>query len=322
MKINFNSFSLGRCGGTRFIFELSNRLVDRGHKVTITHAGLPLLHEWYNPIKAELIECNIGLASRFLNKYGFYKINVHEAQEKNLVKAIPDCDINVATYYDTAEPTVKSGKGKLFYLIQHYEPLFFKANSLEYIAALKTYALPLKHLCVSKWLTTLVKGSFIGNGVNLSQFHPMPIKKEYDVMVIPNPTLKYKGDYTTVIKKLENLNYKVLVVKGLSELELVNAYNKSKTFLFLSEREGFAYPPLEAMACGTPVISTPCAEYFTMNSNVCLLPMNYLMDDIVDSVKCMLENKTYSEYLISYGMQTAFDFSFSKVVDRFLEAVA
>jgi hypothetical protein len=39
MHINFNSLNLGLAGGTRFIFELANRLVDLNYKVTITHLG-------------------------------------------------------------------------------------------------------------------------------------------------------------------------------------------------------------------------------------------------------------------------------------------
>ncbi|MFB6143974.1 MAG: glycosyltransferase family 4 protein [Candidatus Nanohaloarchaea archaeon] len=38
------------------------------------------------------------------------------------------------------------------------------------------------------------------------------------------------------------------------EDEIVETYNEIDTFLFSSEREGWGYPPSEAMKCGTPVI--------------------------------------------------------------------
>lgn len=321
MKINFNSFSLGRCGGTRFIFELSNRLVDRGYQVTITHAGLPTLHDWFSPIKAELIECNVGLSTRFFNKY-VHKIDVHKAQEKNLIKAIPDCDVNVATFYDTAKPTVESGKGKLAYLVQHYEPNFFADGSYECAMARASYDLPLMKLCVSQWLTGKVRGKFIGNGINLEKFRRYPISRKYDVMVIPNPTLKYKGNYDPIVKGLRKSGVNVLAVSNVSEAELVKSYNLSSIMLFLSEQEGFGYPPLEAMACGANVVSTPCTEYFVGEKNCLLLPKDYSTDDVVSQVKRLIDNKHLASYLVEEGYSTAQQFNFDKVVDRFVEAVA
>jgi hypothetical protein len=45
---------------------------------------------------------------------------------------MPDCDVNIATTYNTAEPTFRSRKGKkLAYLVQHYTPSFFAEGSEE-----------------------------------------------------------------------------------------------------------------------------------------------------------------------------------------------
>jgi len=315
MKINFNSFSLGLGGGNRLIFELSNTLVDKGHKVTITHAGIPSLHNWYSPIKAKLIECNIGIPMRFLNKYGIRKINIHSQREKNMKKHIPDCDINIATYYDTVRPTLLSKKGIPFYLVQHYEPLFFPENSPEWIEARGTYKLPLSRLCVSHWLTEKVNGQYIGNGINLNKFKHQNLERTYDVMVIPRK-LSWKGEYDLLIGQLKFHGFKVLVVNNLSDDELVKAYNSSKIFIFLSEKEGFGYPPLEAMACGCVVISTNCTEYLT-DKNAFILPQKYLFSDIISKIGWLLKHKNYHTSIINEGFITAKQYNFDNVVKRF-----
>lgn len=91
--------------------------------------------------------------------------------ESALSRSIPDCDINVATYYLTAYPALRSGKGVPFYYVQHYEPLFFEDKYNKAVAN-STYFLPLKKLVVSEWLGNLMKSMthhaalFVGNGVD------------------------------------------------------------------------------------------------------------------------------------------------------------
>lgn len=57
-----------------------------------------------------------------------------------------------------------------------------------------------------------------------------------------------------VIKKLGLSSY-VIKTGYVPEDDLPILYNIMDIFLFLSEYEGFGFPPLEAMACGTPVVA-------------------------------------------------------------------
>lgn len=55
-------------------------------------------------------------------------------------------------------------------------------------------------------------------------------------------------------RKLEIEN-KLLHIGVVSKAELIDIYNLADVFVFPSLYEGFGIPPLEAMACGTPVIA-------------------------------------------------------------------
>lgn len=48
----------------------------------------------------------------------------------------------------------------------------------------------------------------------------------------------------------------ILPFSGLSDEDIINAYNAATVFLFPSLAEGFGWPIAEAMACGCPVITT------------------------------------------------------------------
>ena len=57
-------------------------------------------------------------------------------------------------------------------------------------------------------------------------------------------------------EKKNNLQNRVLQIDKLRLTEIADLYNSVDVLLFPSFYEGFGRPPMEAMACGLPVIST------------------------------------------------------------------
>ncbi len=104
-----------------------------------------------------------------------------------------------------------------------------------------------------------VDGDVVHCGVNVKQFFPKKIKKEFDLLFIGSFD-KLDG-YPFFRKTIENmeLSPKIRAVvfenEWLSDYELINVYRKSKILISVSYKEPMGMVPLEAMSCGVPVIA-------------------------------------------------------------------
>lgn len=101
-------------------------------------------------------------------------------------------------------------------------------------------------------------------GVDTNVFKPQNVGKSYDVLFIGNKDKGYKLLIQSVNLFAKKPKLKTIFrEKGetLSDKELVNIYNKSRVLVALNQNEPFGLIPLEAMACGTPVIAVEEGGY-------------------------------------------------------------
>jgi len=72
--------------------------------------------------------------------------------------------------------------------------------------------------------------------------------------------IKYHNYLKELTKKL-NLENRIIFYPKVTDEELIELYNKAKALISPSLKEGFGLPPLEALACGTPVILSNIPVY-------------------------------------------------------------
>ena len=117
---------------------------------------------------------------------------------------------------------------------------------------------------------------------------------------------------------LENKN--VISLGFVSSEELAQIYKMATVFVMPSLYEGFGLPVLEAMASGTPVISTKegsleevCgdAAYFVDAKNI---------DDIASGIKKVFFNEDVQKELIAKGKKNAQKFSWEKTAGETISA--
>ena len=96
-------------------------------------------------------------------------------------------------------------------------------------------------------------------------------------------------------------------------------YALSELFIYPSFYEGFGFPVLEAMAMGTPVITSNRSSLPEIAENGALLVNPNQVEKIADGIKTILNNPKIKECLIAKGLKQAEKFSWEKTAREWTE---
>ena len=97
---------------------------------------------------------------------------------------------------------------------------------------------------------------------------------------------------------------------------LAALYRLAAVFVFPSLYEGFGLPPLEAMASGTPVVTSNVSSLPEVAGDAAVLVDPYDVDSIVSGVRRVLTDPALADDLRRKGLVRARDFSWERSVAR------
>lgn len=123
--------------------------------------------------------------------------------------------------------------------------------------------------------------------------------------------------YESVFKRLEALGLRdhVQFVGYLEEEELPLWYAAATVFVFPSIYEGFGMPPLEAMACGTPVVTSNSSSLPEVVGDAGLMVPPTDAQALATAILRVLQNDDLRESLHRRGLQRARSFSWQKTAE-------
>lgn len=107
---------------------------------------------------------------------------------------------------------------------------------------------------------------------------------------------------TRQVKFLEYVSYK----------ELPKIINQAVALVFPSLWEGFGFPVLEAMACGTPVITSNLSSLPEVAGNAAILINPYNSEEITDAMQQIATDDKLRSHLSIEGIKQANNFSWEK----------
>lgn len=314
------------CGGSKIILQHANKLTHLGHNITlISHYPKPT---WFP-----------------LDK------RIHFIQvpwDKVLCKSIPQCDIIIATYWREIYECVEQKIAPVVYFEQGDFHLF-DLDKLDK----RTYNYISKQLKTVKFIYTVstfakeklneiynVEASVIPNAVDSDIFFYMPHKKNL------KPTITIIGSENSDFKRISNILQAIKIIKNKGyEIELnwitpdtpsipfgntiINpdqhiigdVLRSSDIFICASIYEAFCLPVLEAMTCGTAVITTNNGGNmdFVENNNNALLVEKDNINDLVEKMELLLVDSALRNKIAINGVETSKQFSWDKTINQIVQ---
>lgn len=98
--------------------------------------------------------------------------------------------------------------------------------------------------------------------------------------------------------------------------ELLALYSGAEVFVFPSLYEGFGLPPLEAMACETPVIASNVSSIPEIVGDAAILVDPSDIQAIKNSIYCLYDNEDLKKKLIQKGLDRIKLFSWAETVNE------
>ena len=354
MKINFPLEGLNISGGIRIITNIANGFARKGHFIRIIVPDYASTSHF--PLD-EAIELVVVPTKKFgrLQKI-YYRLYLCLLSTRNSDLAFATG--YKTPYYLLASKIVCISRVKLFYLIQGYEPfshvqravgLNLLSKKILYTVAKLSYRLPLVKIAVSNWLKFQIgldPVTVISNGVDLSVFQPagtgLHETKAFIVGVIgsrsPGKGYSVFLEAMQIIFAKKKTGIAVLlaaqssveipagifteVIRPVNDLEMVQFYRRCDVFVFTSFVEGFGLPPLEAMACGVPVITTDCGGVmdFANDKNSLTIPAGNATA-LAEGILRIQKEASLRNSLRSQGLESSKIFSLDSMIDKYCRLV-
>lgn len=134
--------------------------------------------------------------------------------------------------------------------------------------------------------------------------------RDYHLLFVGHRGWKSRGFYDSLAAS--PFRGKIHLIEEVKADDLPGLYNLAEIFIYPSFYEGFGFPPLEAAACGAPVVVGANSSLAEIIGGAGLLVDPYRADDVLAAIRAMANDSNLYEQLSAKGLARAREFKWEK----------
>ena len=142
-------------------------------------------------------------------------------------------------------------------------------------------------------------------------FASLPANKDWELWLAGTIDKRYTPTLITQVEEL-GLKNRVKFLDYVDCTQLPVLMNQAIALVFPSLWEGFGIPVLEAMACGTPVITSNLSSLPEITADAALLVNPYEVGEIAEAMKTIAEDRNLRSQLRTDGLARSSKFNWTK----------
>jgi glycosyltransferase involved in cell wall biosynthesis len=341
LKISFYRYSLLSRGGDKMVVEYANYLAAKGYSVTLWYSNLNTVFKLHPKLKLSKIPIPTKLGAIIYASLKKFQSNAI------VVDIIP-----------LASVVSSRNRSRLIYFAQDYDESYYK-NPLKRLLIKSFYFfclrfIKIKTIAVSGQLAQVLREKYeadaktVENGIDLGTFYPDPDKELISTKGNKKAVLilsrnEYRKGFDIAVKVINGLSdeqrdkieiwacgekIKEGILKArfrnfgwVDEDRLRKIVSSADVLLYPTRHEGLPLLPLEAMACGCPVVTTKAVTYARDKHNALVTEIEDV-DGSKEKLQTILKDDILRERLQRNGFKTARKYNLKESRMKFEKIVA
>ena len=300
--------------GSRFVSQMLFFWKYRKEKFDIIHWFQPRVYPFYSfaPAKKIIVTMHgagdITAPNRFVFSRLMFNIVLkyfHKSIDK-VIAVSGHAKSEIIKYYNFSSDKVISiynGGGEDYKQIDKMEALKvvgekYKINS--------PYILDVSRFLPHKNVVTLIKAYDI--------FRKKYPERQEKLVIVGTQSSKRRDEF--IARENSTFGSDIIFIDFVESGDLNAIYSASELFVFPSLDEGFGLPVLEAMASGTPVITSNVASMGEIGGEAVLLISPLDPEALATAIHSVLTDQTRKNKMIELGLSRAKNFTWSEMVQK------